>query len=284
MDDLEGNPSQLTNILNRLVKLEGSINPQVNSLANLKLITAMTDGSLIFCKGLGLYRYDSSSSASADDFFIIAPNTVPGRWILLAETAMGFSPDTGTANTFVLTLPGLAAYYTGMMVWFKATYANTGTCTINVNSLGAKSLVRPGGIGLASGDITAGALICAVYDGTNFQLISLLAANLVHLTATQTLTNKTLTSPTLTTPKMTSGTTINEANGNEFVRFPTAVTNAVNEITVNNSAAGIAPRIQASGADTNVGLDFKSKGTGVIRNYINNIISVVFDAVASAVI
>lgn len=293
LEDLEGNPSQLTNILNRLIKLEGTVNPQVNSLASLKLLTAMIDGSTILCKGLGLYRYDSSSSATADDFFIIAPNTVPGRWILIAETAMGFSPDTGTANTFILSLPGLTAYYTGMMVWFKASYANTGTCTINVNALGAKSLIRPGGIGLAAGDITAGSLICAVYDGTSFQIISNLATNLVHLTAIQTLTNKTLTSPTLntptintptiTTPKMSSGTTINDANGNELIRFPAVVASAVNEITVNNSATGVAPSIQASGTDANVGLSIMSKGSSTIRMYVNNAISTVFDAFANAV-
>lgn len=293
LEDLEGNPSQLTNILNRLIKLEGTVNPEVNSLASLKLLTAMVDGSTILCKGLGLYRYDSSSSATADDFFIIAPNTVPGRWILLAETAMGFSPDTGTANTFILSLPGLTAYYTGMMVWFKATYANTGTCTINVNALGAKSLIRPGGIGLAAGDITAGSLICAVYDGTSFQIISNLATNLVHLTAIQTLTNKTLTSPTLntptintptmTTPKMSSGTTINDANGNELIRFPAVVASAVNEVTISNSITGSPPSISASGNDTNISLNLNSKGSGTIRNIVNGVISALFDAVASAV-
>lgn len=105
----------------------------------------------------------------------------------------------------------------------------------------------------------------------------------VTLTGTQTLTNKTLTSPILTTPKMSSGTTINDANGNELIRFPAAVSSAVNEITVNNSATGVAPSIQASGTDSNVGLSIMSKGSSTIRMYVNNAISTVFDAVSSAV-
>lgn len=278
LEDLDGNSNQLTNILNRLISLEGTFNPQVNSLANLKLLTAMVDGSIIFCKGLGLYRYDSSSSATADDFFIIAPNAVPGRWILLAETAMGFSPDTGTANSFILTLPGLTAYCTGMMVWFKAVNANTGACTINANALGAKALTRPGGVALVSGDIPEGGLVCAVYDGTGFQLISLLGANLVHLTATQTLTNKTLTAP-----KLSSGTSINDVNGNELIKFPSAVIDAVNEVTMNNSITGTAPSTQSSGSDTNIGYDVKTKGTGLFRVFINSVVAFVVDAVASAV-
>lgn len=255
----------------------------VGTLSELKAVTGVPENTTILCKGLGLYRYDASSAATPDDFFIVAPSLGAGRWILMAETAMGFSADTGSTNAYVLTLPGLSAYYTGMMVWFKPVNGNTGACTINVNTLGAKSLVRPGGAALTSGDITAGALICAVYDGTNFQLISLLAANLVHLTATQTLTNKTLTSPILTTPKFATAGYITDANGNELIRFPSTVASAVNEITVNNAATGVPPSIQSSGSDTNVGLDIKSKGTGTIRNYVNNVVSVVFDAAASAV-
>lgn len=255
----------------------------VGTLSELKAVTGVPENTTILCKGLGLYRYDASSAATPDDFFIVAPSLGAGRWILMAETAMGFSADTGSTNAFVLTLPGLSAFYTGMMVWFKPVNGNTGACTINVNTLGAKSLVRPGGVALTSGDITAGALICAVYDGTNFQLISLLAANLVHLTATQTLTNKTLNSPILTTPKFATAGYITDANGNELIRFPSTVASAVNEITVNNAATGVPPSIQSSGSDTNVGLDIKSKGTGTIRNYVNNVVSVVFDAAASAV-
>ncbi|BCK01708.1 pyocin knob domain-containing protein [Anaerocolumna chitinilytica] len=255
----------------------------VGTLSELKAVTGVPENTTILCKGLGLYRYEASSAATPDDFFIVAPSLGTGRWILMAETAMGFSADTGSTNAYVLTLPGLSAYYTGMMVWFKPVNGNTGACTINVNTLGAKSLVRPGGVALTSGDITAGALICAVYDGTNFQLISLLAANLVHLTATQTLTNKTLTSPILTTPKFATAGYITDANGNELIRFPSTVASAVNEITVNNAATGVPPSIQSSGSDTNVGLDIKSKGTGTIRNYVNNVVSVVFDAAASAV-
>jgi hypothetical protein len=233
--------------------------------------TVLPDKTIILCENLGLYRYDSSSTATADDFFIIAPTTGGGRWILLAETAYGYSPDTGTANTFVLTFPGLTAYYTGLMVWFKAVNANTGACTINVNGLGAKSLVRPTATALVTGDITAGTLICAVYDGTNFQLVGLLSTNLVHLTATQTLTNKTLASPILTTPKFANGGFIADANGNELIKF-TTVASAVNELTVSNAATGGDPSIAATGGDANIDINMIPKGTGRLQENGNNVV------------
>lgn len=92
-------------------------------------------------------------------------------------------------------------------------------------------------------------------------------ADLATIAGTETLTNKTLTSPTLTTPRIVSTGSINDANGNEYVRF-NQTTSAVNEVTITNAATGTRPAISASGGDTNIDLNLVSKGTGVLR--INN--------------
>jgi len=83
-------------------------------------------------------------------------------------------------------------------------------------------------------------------------------AAFVTLTGTQTLSNKTLTAP-----KIVSGGFIADANGNELIIFTTTA-DAVNEITFANGGTGVNPKFTASG-ETNVGIDFQAKGTGVYR-------------------
>ena len=95
-------------------------------------------------------------------------------------------------------------------------------------------------------------------DGTNPDIIDLgFGSGDVTLTGTQTLTNKTLTSPKI-------GTSILDTNGNELALL-TATGSAVNEITLANGATGNNPSITASGGDTNIGLELKTKGSGVIK-------------------
>lgn len=82
-------------------------------------------------------------------------------------------------DTYAVTLsPVPLAYTAGMTVRFYADVGNTDGATLNVNGLGAKTLVRPSGTALQTGDITAGNVITAVYDGTNFQISGLVPAAL----------------------------------------------------------------------------------------------------------
>jgi hypothetical protein len=94
--------------------------------------------------------------------------------------------------------------------------------------------------------------------------LPLLASNdtFVFTDHTQTLTNKTLTSPVLNTPEI--GTSINDTNGAELIKF-TATTSAVNEITLANAAAGNKPTFTASGNDTNITVQINGKGTGSVE-------------------
>jgi|TARA_R100001079_G_scaffold75960_1_gene40839 hypothetical protein len=93
-------------------------------------------------------------------------------------------------------------------------------------------------------------------DGTNPDIDTLPAGD-VSLTGTQTLTNKTLTSPKI-------GTSILDTNGNELALL-TATSSAVNEVTLANAATGNNPSFAATGGDTNIGIDLKTKGSGVIK-------------------
>jgi len=94
---------------------------------------------------------------------------------------------TGTANAYVLTTGlSLAAYVSGQSFLIKANFTNSGAATINVDTLGAKSLVKGASTALASGDITSGAIYHIAYDSTNFVVLNAGAGSYQPLDATLT--------------------------------------------------------------------------------------------------
>jgi hypothetical protein len=80
----------------------------------------------------------------------------------------------GTDAYAITVTPAPIAYVAGQVFKFKADVANTGACTLNVNSLGAISIKKPDGNDTSTGDIIADQIIEVIYNGTNFQLISTL--------------------------------------------------------------------------------------------------------------
>jgi len=103
-------------------------------------------------------------------------------------------------------------------------------------------------------------LFATANDGTNPDIYTLPSGTGdgdVTLTGTQTLTNKTLTAPKI-------GTSILDTNGNELALL-TATGSAINEVTLANAAAGNSPSFAATGGDTNIGIELKTKGSGVIK-------------------
>lgn len=79
--------------------------------------------------------------------------------------------DSGTANAKVVTLnPEPSSYFDGMAISFKNAIQNTGAVTINVNELGAKSIVKSNGNALTSGNLKANSVYTLRYNGTSFFL------------------------------------------------------------------------------------------------------------------
>ena len=108
-----------------------------------------------------------------------------------------YAADTGVADAYLIApSPAITAYTAGQIFYMKATNANTGASTINVNSLGLKNIKKDGSDALIANDILSGQAVCLIYDGTNFQLMSP-SGESVYEDATQTLTNKTLTAPVI---------------------------------------------------------------------------------------
>lgn len=93
----------------------------------------------------------------------------------------------GTNTITASMTPALTAYSTGMTVIFTPANNTTGAATININSLGAKSIVRGDGTALESGDLQASTAHVLVYDGTNFVVLNPLSFSLVNGTLSGTL-------------------------------------------------------------------------------------------------
>ncbi len=83
----------------------------------------------------------------------------------------GYGTTTGSANMYALTLnPALAAYAAGVAVCVQINVANTGASTLNVNGLGAKSILDSKGNAMTSGKLRLNGIYTLRYDGTNFIL------------------------------------------------------------------------------------------------------------------
>lgn len=84
------------------------------------------------------------------------------------------SADASGTNTITMTVaPVPAAYVKYQRFVFKAAATNTGSATININSLGAKTIKKRTTSGVAvltGGEIQSGGVYAVVYDGTDMQL------------------------------------------------------------------------------------------------------------------
>lgn len=93
--------------------------------------------------------------------------------VLNQNNPQTYATSSGSSNAYVLTLtPAPTAYAAGQRFSFKANFGNTGSATLNVNSLGAKTLKVPNGNTLISGDIATNQIVTAVYDGTDMIITS----------------------------------------------------------------------------------------------------------------
>jgi hypothetical protein len=118
-------------------------------------------------------RTASSSLKDTDDttngyiYNDVRPFLNNGKYISQtgAET---YAVDSGAANAYVANFtPAFAALVDGMEVSFRASNANTGASTLNVNSLGALTIYKNKNVALASGDILLNQTVTVVYDSVD---------------------------------------------------------------------------------------------------------------------
>jgi hypothetical protein len=88
----------------------------------------------------------------------------------------GMYASTGSANAYVLTPSvALAAYVTGERYSFRSNFANTGSATLNISALGAKTIKKLVGAAkttLAANDIISAQPVTVEYDGTDMIMVT----------------------------------------------------------------------------------------------------------------
>ena len=129
---------------------------------------------------MGTFKFTDlgTGSAATDSANISQVQSSFGSFLTVSGT------DTITATVS----PSLTAYAVGQMFAFVAAATNTGAVTINISSLGAKSITKSGTTALIASDLTANYLYVIVYDGTQFQLVGVSSSTFATLTVTGVLT------------------------------------------------------------------------------------------------
>ena len=93
----------------------------------------------------------------------------------------------GTNALTGLATPTLGGYAAGAQYSFIAQNTNTAAVTIDIDTLGVKSITKFGTTALAAGDIQAGALTLIEYDGTRFQLLNVTNNNFKYISEPTTI-------------------------------------------------------------------------------------------------
>lgn len=159
---------------------EGSLFPASNfkiTIDNEILLCTSRTGDALTCSRASEGTTIAAHTQNADVEHRITAATLTEYETLSKMQGMDYAADAGSTDAYAVTLaPAPTAYFTGMVVKFKANTLNTGAATLNVNSLGAKDIKKNYNTALATGDILANQLVSVIYDGTNFQMLSPSAA------------------------------------------------------------------------------------------------------------
>lgn len=99
----------------------------------------------------------------------IKVNTLQGDINNLKNKVTYFGTSAGTNNAYTLNISGITSYYTGLPVIMVASFNNTASATLNINSLGAKA-IKFNGINLNANDIQLNKMHTLIYNGVNFEL------------------------------------------------------------------------------------------------------------------
>jgi hypothetical protein len=110
----------------------------------------------------------SPTLTTATEFRIPDKLTTPQTFAMLSDvTGGGLTKATAAGtDTYTATISGVASYTDGDAYLVRFTNGNTTAATLNINSLGAKSLYRNNDGAIIGGDIWAGAEMLCVYNST----------------------------------------------------------------------------------------------------------------------
>ncbi len=143
-------------------------NASLSDIATALTQSIASDGQTTITNNLpmGNYAHTGVADATVRTMYASAGQVQDSTFTYLTSMA-------GTDTMTALASLGMSAYATGQRFSFIAPTTNTGACTLNINSIGIKSITKNGSTALVAGDITSGYIIYVIYDGTQFQIVGL---------------------------------------------------------------------------------------------------------------
>lgn len=138
------------------------------------LSTDLTTNTFKISDSLGGTAITTTGSQSGTHTLIKAtPIALGANDDRLANIPAGYAADSVGTDSYAITpTPAETSYVIGKHYTFKAGTANTGTCSLNVSGLGAKTIKKNVTDDLSTGDILANQIVEVVYDGTNMIIVS----------------------------------------------------------------------------------------------------------------
>ncbi len=141
-----------------------------SSITSSNLNTSATQLFYLAQEALDGQEHDSDAATSAAAAATSAAAAAASEAAVTSNVDIWAGAASGVDTILLTPADALTTYTTGMRVRFSSAGANTGASTINISSLGAKTLKKQGDAALVADDIPASAIISATYDGTDFFL------------------------------------------------------------------------------------------------------------------
>ncbi len=124
--------------------------------------------------------YNAGFNATGSQKLYIENSSMPNPLIygdfkedkVVINGSINYGSASGT-NTYTAEVSSIAMYIEGMAFYIKFSNTNTTVSTIKINDLDEKSIILPSGSELSGGEINAGGIHLLIYDGVNFQLMTL---------------------------------------------------------------------------------------------------------------
>lgn len=127
-----------------------------------------------YVEDLDQTRPDGSSEYvyDGDDHLKLVKKCLKQSFTGFAGGIMCYGADASSTATYAINpTTALPSYTTGLFVALKVTNTNTGASTLNISSLGAKTIKLPDGSAIPAGLLSTTAVNMLVYNGTDFILL-----------------------------------------------------------------------------------------------------------------
>lgn len=184
----------------------------------LLLYNSSTDQAALF----STFRADIAGTALTSNFYkldtAVGTNTTDITSLQSTRGAIPVPSTYSAPNTYIATVAAITAYSTGMAIILSVDTTTSGSATLNINSLGAKSLMKVNSAGtaiaLTGSDLGKGGYYLFAYDGTRWLWVSANSADQIHIVGTSGNIVTVNTDSTLlgtTTPAALVGDTIHAA-------------------------------------------------------------------------